>query len=58
MPRTWPPPVDWLSDLARAALTQGVSGRHTVRNGFTVLAPRGHTVTNSLVELLRDEDGS
>lgn len=47
-----------LSDLARAALTRGASGRHTVRNGFTTLAPRGRTVTNSLVERLRDEDGS
>lgn len=47
-----------LSALARAALTQGASGRHTVRNGFAVLAPRGRTVTNSLIERLRDEDDS
>lgn len=47
-----------LSDLARAALTAKVGGRHTSRNGFTVLAPRGRPVTNSLVERLRDEDGS
>lgn len=45
-----------LSDLARAALTQKTSGRHTTRNGFTVLAPRGRTVTNALVERLREED--
>jgi len=46
-----------LSDLARAALTQKAGGRHTARNGFTVIAPQGRTVTNSLVERLRDEDG-
>ncbi|MCI1261842.1 MAG: ribbon-helix-helix domain-containing protein [Tetrasphaera jenkinsii] len=47
-----------ISDLARTALTQRMSGRHTAKNGFAVLAPRGRTVTNSLVERLRDEDGS
>ena len=47
-----------LSDLERAALTAKVSGRHTSRNGFAVLASRGRPVTNSLVERLRDEDGS
>ena len=47
-----------LSDLARTALTRREGGRHTAKNGFTVLASRGRTVTNSLVERLRDEDGS
>lgn len=47
-----------LSDLARSALTQRSTGQPASRNGFAVLPSRGRTVTNSLVERLRDEDGS
>lgn len=45
-----------LSDLARAALTRPATAP-TRRNGIPVL-PAGHvTVTNELIDRLRDEDG-
>lgn len=47
-----------LSDLARQALTAPATpGQTTRRGGFPTLPSRGGTVTNALVERLRDEEG-
>ncbi len=46
-----------ISDLARAALTRSTSPVGRSRSGFPTLPSRGQTVTNALVDTLRDEDG-
>ena len=47
-----------LSDLARAALSGNdrLPGSVNIRNGFEVLPSRGGTVSNSLIDKLRDEE--
>lgn len=45
-----------LSDLARSALTATSIESERSETGFAVLPSRRHTVTNTLVERLRDED--
>jgi hypothetical protein len=48
-----------LSDLARAALSgsdRPPGGCVNIRNGFEVLPSRGGTVSNALIDKLRDEE--
>lgn len=45
-----------LSDIVRAALTATSDGHQRSATGFALLPSRRRTVTNSLVERLRDED--
>ena len=43
-----------LSELARGALLGREESLTTTRNGFTPLAPRGRTVSNALIDRLRE----
>ena len=50
-----------LSELARAALTGGIPGprgEESSRHGFRPLPRRGPAVSNTLIDELRDEDGT
>lgn len=46
-----------LSDLARAQLATYSERKYKIVNGFAVFEATGHTVTNELIDRIREEEG-
>lgn len=46
-----------LSELARAQMTARGERNYTIVNGFAVFEPTGQSVTNELIDRIREEEG-